>query len=43
MSKKGNKENDKILVLCMKYYVCTLCPRNKKCDKELKEERRKAK
>ncbi len=39
MSKKNIKEKD-ILKLCMKYQVCKLCPRNKKCEKELKNEDR---
>jgi hypothetical protein len=37
MSKKRKKEKD-ILKLCMKYQVCKLCPRNKKCEKELRME-----
>ena len=35
--KKKKKEKD-ILRFCMRYNVCSLCPRNIKCLKELGEE-----
>ncbi len=39
MNKKNKKDKD-ILKFCMKYPICKLCPRNKKCENELKNENR---
>ena len=40
MKKKKDKD---ILKFCMRYNVCSLCPRNIKCLKELLKEERKNK
>jgi hypothetical protein len=38
---KGKKEED-ILQYCFKYYICKLCPRNAKCEEEIKKEQGKS-
>ena len=34
------KKRENIIHLCFRYYTCKLCPRQEKCEKEIKKDRK---